>query len=717
MADVAGAYQIGSLCANTYRVVCTYVGYATDTVTLTLRRNEIVNFRLHSDSTSMNEVVVEGERDQRALATQSTVEIKGEELLRTRGTTLAESLTGVTGVYALQTGPTIFKPVIHGLHSNRVLILNNGVRLEGQQWGSEHAPEIDPFIANRLTVVKGAASIRYGSDAIGGVVSADPAPMPSTRGFGGEVNLVGASNNRMGVVSGILQQAFDKKLAGLSWRLQGTIRRAGNTRAPDYYIENTGFREVNYSAAISWKRPRYGVDVYASRFETKLGIFTGSYANSISDLRVKIQQDKPSTPSYFSYAISRPYQQVLHALIKTDAWYRFKNAARLDVVFARQQNDRYEYDFTPLNGSTNPELYLKLVTHTLDVIYSFHSGSKWSSSAGFNGMTQGNVRQYEMLIPNFRNYGGGIFYLAKRTGEKLTLEAGVRYDYRWLRAYLLDNNTAQKITPTFDWQNATGTIGAEYFFRENLSLNAAIGTAWRAPTVSELLSNGVHQSAGSYEKGNQNLTLERAYNFSASLHYSGERVHGEIGVYNNVIDGYIFLKPQGAFIHTVRGSKPVFVYTQVDARFRGIDFSVTWDITKSFSFTAKESLLYAWNNTLHDYLQLVPANRFQNSLRYQFPDGALKQLYASIGGTYTAKQTRVPDNSDFLAPPPGYFLLYADAGFGIPIGKHLANVTLSAGNILNSSYRDYMDRFRYYTDEPGRNFTLRLSMPFGVPSF
>jgi iron complex outermembrane receptor protein len=715
VADEKGRFRIEKLCPGSYTFVCSFLGYTSITYKAILSGNATYNFVLLSEATAIDEVIVKGQREEdRALTSQSRIDIKDEELIKVRGATLGEALTSVTGVYTLQSGPSIFKPVIHGLHSNRILIFNNGVRQEGQQWGSEHAPEIDPFIATKLSVIKGASSIRYGSDAIGGVILVEPSSLPEEPGVSGEVNTVAASNNRMGVVSGIVQGAFDKKLNGLSWRAQGTYRRAGNSQTPDYYMENTGFREGNFSGALGYKKKNFGGEVYYSQFNTQLGIFSGTHAASINDIQAAIQRPEPITPSYFSYTIARPYQQVKHDLFKANAFLIFGNQSRMDVVFARQQNERSEYDYVPLSGRLNPELYLRLISHTVDAIYKHKAIGNYSGTLGFNGITQGNVRQYQMLIPNFRNYGGGLFYIGRWTKDRLTLEGGTRFDYRWLRAYTLDNNTAQVITPTWNFKNFTGTIGSQYYFKPNLSWTVNAGTAWRAPTVNELLSQGVHQSAIAYENGNPDLHSEIAYNFTTSLHFHGNRFHGELGVYNNIIDGYIFLKPDLKYIHTVRGSYPSFTYTQVNARFRGIDVSGTYALVDSLNFTTKVSMLYAWNNTIHDYLQLIPANRYENSLRYGLGNkGPFKQSYIGVTGIYTARQRRVPANSDYLAPPSGYFLLNASLGFSIPINKHVMTFSLTANNLLNQVYRDYMDRFRYFTDEPGRNFMLKVRMPFG----
>jgi iron complex outermembrane receptor protein len=550
---------------------------------------------------------------------------------------------------------------------------------------------------------------------MGGVVLIDPSALPKIPGVSGELNLVGASNNRMGITSGIVQGAFGKKLTGLSWRAQGTYRRAGNSRTPHYYLENTGFQEINFSGTVAYKKENYGAELYYSEFNANLGIFSGTHAETLPDIMAAINRSNPITPSYFSYKIDRPYQHVRHDLFKASAYVKFKNKSRFDLIFARQHNVRSEFDYISLSGRLNPELYLSLISHTFDLIYQHKQIKNFSGSIGFNGLTQGNVRMYEMLIPNFRNYSGGIFLIEKWTKKRLTLEAGIRYDYKWLKAYMLDNNTAQVITPTFNWQNFTGSTGAQYYISENLSWMLNIGSAWRAPSVNELLSNGVHQSAVSYERGNIDLKSERAYNFSTSLKYQGKKLQTELDLYNNYINNYTYLKPALSYIHTARGAFPLFDYTQVNAVLRGADVAITYNILDSLSITSKTSVLFAYNYTIHDYLQLVPANRFENTLKYNLGSiGKMKQVYISVTDLYVAKQERVPANSDYVVSPSGYMLISADLGFSIPVGKQEMSVSFTAANIFNTAYRDYMDRFRYFMDEPGRNFTLRLRVPFEI---
>lgn len=717
-ADPDGHYHFHGLCPGTYHVRGSFVGYGEDVVVVVLKNSVTRNLGLRANAQQLGNVQVTGEREEVPLVSQSQATLSGAALQQTRGLSLGESLKSISGVYSIQTGPTISKPVIHGVYGNRVLILNNGVRQEGQQWSSDHAPEIDPFTATRLSVIKGAASIRYGADAIGGVVLVEPAALPDTAGVGGELNLVGMSNGRLGAASGYVQTAVvDSTSAfhGLSARLQGTLRGAGNAQTARYYLNNTGLREQNFSAALGYHRGAVGGEAFFSRFDTRLGIFSGAENGSITDLAAAIGRDRPLTPDAFSYVVARPYQAVVHELLKVRAHADLARAGTVEGTFARQTDARSEYGdqlpFNPALGNV-PDLFLSLTTHTLDLAWTTPKAPAWSATVGVAGSTQANVRAYEFLIPNFRNYGAGVYALGKHTGERFILEAGLRYDYRWLQAFFLNNSTVIVETPTTIYQAVTGTLGGVLNLGSGLTLSANLGTAWRPPTVNELYAAGVHQSAATYEQGNPGLTREQAYNGTASVNYAGPQVEAEVGGYVNYVQNYIFLRPALRYIRTVRGAYPVFDYTQADVIFRGVDAHVSYRPVPALTATMALSLLWAYNQTASDYLIYAPPQRLQSSLRYALSATATGP-YLEINNLLVARQYRAPQSGDYSPPPAGYALWGAVAGTTLRLGHQPVEVSVSATNLLNTEYRDYLNRFRYYAADLGRNVQLRLRVPFG----
>ena len=728
--DSVGVFRLTGLCPGTYTLDYQFVGYTTQTRRVRVPTESTLTTVTLVSENNLQEVEVTEHRSEAQQILQTQTQLTGQSLEATRGQSLGESLKAITGLYSIQTGPSISKPVIHGLHSNRILILNNGIRQEDQQWGSEHAPEIDAFLASRLTVIKGAASIRYGSDAIGGVVLVEPKAMPTKPGIGGEFNAVGASNGQMGVVSGILEQALAGKLSGLSWRVQGTLKQAGYAKTPHYFLENTSYRERNFSADVHYDHKNYGAEIFYSEFSTRIGLFTGAQVGSLADLYTAIARPEPLRQPGFSYDLGRPYQDVRHGLFKFRAFIRSAQAGTFTLTVARQQNRREEYDFVAFSGSLNPELSLKLTTHTGDLVWepkakTTKNGGAFSGSVGVGGITQGNIRQYLFLIPNFRNYGAGVFAIERYARDRWTYEAGLRADYRYLTAYFLDNATGKTYSDTHHWQNLTGSLGTSYQISPTLDIAANLSTAWRAPNASELYADGLHQSAVAYERGNPNLQQEQAYNGNLALEYTGKRLSAELGLYNNIIQNYIYLKPDSLPVVRQRGAFPAYSYNQVRASFRGVDATIRYQFNSHWLLTSKTSLLFAYDHTNRDYLVFIPPNRTDNSLRYQFTDkGRVVNAYASVSGLLVAKQNRVPAvgsreangqvifTGDFAPPPSGYFLVGAEAGLDYRVGNRPVSLIVTGSNLLDQTYRDYLDRFRYFTDALGRNIAVKLKINF-----
>lgn len=715
----SGSFLINNICPGKHTFKVLYTGYDSFLVDIVLNADTTVAFTLIKAANFLSAVTVTStEAKKTPIATIASSDLKGQALFQTRGATLGETLKSIPGLNSIQTGPSISKPVIHGLHSNRVLVLNNGIRQEGQQWGSEHAPEIDPFIASKITIIKGAASVRYGSDAVAGVILLEPRSIDTNRNVAGELNLVGATNGRMGAVSGLIEGKLSA-VDGLSWRVQGTLKRAGNFKTPNYYLKNTGLSEEDFSLTTAYRKHNFDIELYYSKFHNKLGIFEGSHVGNVTDLYAAFKRDIPLTPSYFSYDINRTYQDISHDLFKASSSYHFHNGNKIELVYADQKNLREEYDID-LPYSTDPDILSKpqisfqLKTQSLDLIYEMPVKNHFSGSLGITSGTQGNVfKGIRYLVPNFRNYSAGAFAIEKYTRNKLTLEAGVRYDYRWLRVYKLNNTTLSPYNTTTDYRNITGTIGATYKFSPHFSINGNIGTAWRAPSVNELYIDGVHLSAASYERGDSSLKSERSYNFTLSAKYESEQFSAELVLYDNVVNNFIYAKPSLLPIQLISGTYPFFQYTQVNANLRGTELDITYRPLQKFSVESKTSIVRAWNRTIHDYLVFIPADRFDNAVRYNMGKiGHLHEAYVGLQNVSVLRQSRVPPNSDYVDPPPGYSLFNVNAGFNSHVFTKDVNISISVNNILNTAYRDYLNRFRYYCDDLGINAVIRLKINF-----
>jgi iron complex outermembrane receptor protein len=259
VSSVAGSFEFRGLCPGEYLIEVTFVGYEPQQVNVRVPLVRMLEIQLVPSSTELQSIVIEGAKANHG-ASQAAALLEENELEALHGKPLGESLKEIPGVNALQTGPSIFKPVIDGLHSQRILILNNGIRQEGQQWGIEHAPEVDPFIASSIQVVKGAETVRYGSAAMGGVIIINPPPLHMTDKIGGEVNTGIMSNNRMAVFSAMVEGSLLAG-SGWSWRLQGSMKKGGDYHAPKHNLSNTGVHEFNFSGALGYEDERRGAEI------------------------------------------------------------------------------------------------------------------------------------------------------------------------------------------------------------------------------------------------------------------------------------------------------------------------------------------------------------------------------------------------------------------------------------------------------------------------
>ncbi len=715
VSDANGNYSLGGLCAGRYTLRCSHLGCEDVIDTLVVEGDIEWNFYPEHHLEELSSAVVQGEYKEEETS-QSVDKLEYNDLLELKGQNLGNSLKEIPGVSSLNTGNNISKPVIHGMHSNRVLILNNGIRHEGQQWGNEHAPEIDPSIAGEMSVVKGANSLRYGPDAIAGVILVNPRPLRNYNGVGGEVSMTGATNGRQGNISAMLEGNHGAAEAW-RWRLQGSLKRGGNIRAPDYYLDNTGVGEYNFSWALGYLKSQFGAEVFYSQFNSDIGIFSGSHIGNLTDLENAFKSDEALKSAEFSYEIGRPWQHIEHEMFKARTYYHFNESSKLELTYARQYNLRQEYDKDrPLNDSLAgldlPALQFEITTHTTDLVYKQGGIKPWRFTAGMSGLYQVNTYEGRFFIPNFYKYGLGVYALERWLPEssKWEFEAGIRYDYIIQEVFIWKGDELQE--PIHNYNNVSGNIGAIYEVMRGFDFRANAGIAWRPPNVNEMYSNGLHHGSAAVEIGDTSLTEERAYNFSVSANMERTRWFANLSLYYNYIEDYIYLKPIQPPTLTIRGAFPTFMFSQVDATISGLDASLGYNIRTRLSFSLKASIVRAFNRTANEYLVLIPPDRFEYGIRYSFNEG--KKIYEPFVGlslTQVLEQIRVPENSDYVPPPPAYALLGLRAGMDVMIGRQRLQMILRIDNMLNHKYRDYMNRWRYFADDMGRNVSLSITLP------
>lgn len=744
--NAAGAVRISGLCDGRYTIAIRFVGFVSQTHVIQVPGPPLF-VAMEESRQVLSEVVVQ-EHAPTITPSQSVASLGAQELSQNLGKPLGEVLKSLAGVSAIQSGPAIFKPVIHGVHSQRILILNNGVRQEGQQWGSEHAPEIDPFIASNITVIKDAGAIKYGTDALGGVIVVTPADLPEQPGFGGKFHLIGSSNGRSGTASALLEGGLRH---GWGWRAHGTLKRSGDFHAPDYVLSNTGFRERSFSVAAGQHREHFGMDIFFSHFQTTVGILRGSAVGSARDLANAIEREPPAFTAPFSYQVQQPRQEVSHSLLKLNThWQRGIHAFHLQ--YGLQYNHRLEFDLRRGALREIPALGFKLYTHTLDFEWERARSAVRTSCWGINTMLQDNNKvdgtQTIPFIPNYTNVSGGLFAIEKWTKGNWQWDLGVRYDWRSYRIVGFDFlNRLFRANNQF--HNVSGTVGARHKLTSRATLASTLGTTWRPPNVAELYSLGTHQSAAAIEYGllldeqttevrplsDTQFANEQALKWVGTYAWQNARSQFELSGYANYIFNYIYLRPTGV-TESLRGVFPYFRYTQTDALFLGMDANYSLQLHQNWMARGRASLLRASDVRTNDYLIFIPPNRVEVALRYEKPVwGTWSNFYVEAKPRYVLRQTRAPrvvtvteilDSKDsgldlfagdgrifdFLAAPPAYFWLGGALGISKSLNASRLDFRLSVDNALNRAFREYTNRMRYFADEIGRNISFSASWVF-----
>ena len=717
--DNKGFFRITALCPGNYILICQMSSFDPVEIPISiqdeLRHQE--DFRLQNHDEHLQEVVVSGKK------TETSAQLRGslskEERAERDGLSLGEMMRGISGVQSLQTGSTISKPVIHGMHSSRVIILNQGVRQEGQQWGSEHAPEIDPFVSKNIQVIKGPGGLRYGGDAIGGIVMMEPDALPDSAGTSGEIQSIYFTNGRQGVLSGSLQGGFNHT-KGWGWRIQGTVKNGGNIQTANYYLANTGIQEQNFSAALGYKKAKWSSDLFFSHFHSVIGIYLGSHIGNVNDLENSIARTRPFaafTPLEFSREIDRPNQDVTHSLGKIKSQYQLNNGRAIRTTLALQNDERLELDVLRAGKNINNLQFLLRTFNGEILLDESNSNQLWKGQFGINFQLQGNITSGKdvvsptlttSLLPNYFQNTIGLFGIERIVKEKYEFEFGLRIDEKTIDVHRPKVNYSNIIYRNANhYLGLSGSLGLKYHWTDKLENHLILARAFRAPGVNELFSYGVHHGAAAFEIGDPSLKGETAYNLSLNTLYAPKNLQIELGVYNNYIQNFIYLRPMvdngnAVYFTTVRGAFPGFAYEQINAVFQGIDAPISYQISPKLSFQQKSSIVHAFDVSHNfSYLVNIPANRFEYTLSYRWMQ---EKQYISLGLVQVGEQTRVEPGSDYAAPPKGYQLIQAN--WGIRLKKIDLGVRIT--NAFNTAYRDYLNRFRYFADDQGRNISLRV---------
>ena len=678
---------------------------------------------------NLNEVTVTGVTgDTKLKHATAPVSIVSPQVLRaTASTNIIGAIAHQPGVSQLTTGGSISKPIIRGLGYNRVVVMSEGVRQEGQQWGDEHGVEVDGSSVNSVEILKGPASLMYGSDAMAGVVILHSKPTLAEGDMRANVSTEYQTNN------GLFN--YNRSLAGnqhgFVWdaRFSDKMAHAYKNKY-DGYVPGSQFREragrLMLGVDKTWGHSRLTWTAY----HLTPGIVEGDRNPETGELEC-------STNNVKTYGKSLPFQQVKHYKLVWDNSLSL-SSGYLKAIIGYQQNRRQEFE----ESADEYELFFKLHTLTYDLRYLTHEWDGWKFSTGIGGMYQksGNEGE-EYLIPDYRLFDFGIYATTtKAIGDSWTLNGGVRYDHRRLHGDELIEDGDMRFTDfSRHFNGLTGSIGAVCNINKHFNVRLNLARGFRTPNMSELSSNGVHEGSIRYELGNQQLKAEYSLQADLGIDFTSRYVSAQVALFANRIDNYIFTHRLN---QEIEEGYLTYAYTQGDARLlgfeAGIDFHPVHSIHFSNSFSYVDArLMHASADT--KYLPFTPAPHWASELKWELfhhshttvnhhhtTDAAhrslFNNLYVAAGLDCYLKQTHIYSADDTETKTSGYALLSLSAGSDIQVkGKKIAELYITADNLLDKAYQNHLSRLKYADVNAatgrrgifnmGRNITFKIVVP------
>lgn len=682
-----------------------FIGYKTLSKSVDFSIPSAFEFAMIPTVMEAKEVVITGSAfstDERTNSTSVTA-VGKMELLNRPSSNLIDAISRVAGVSQVTTGSAVSKPVIRGLSYNRVLTLVNGTKQEGQQWGDEHGIEVDQYSAERVEVLRGAASLLYGSDALGGVINIiDPLP-PTDGQIKGEFLTNYASNNGLSGTS--LMVGGNNN--GFVWRGRGTYKSAFSFNTPDGRIPNTGYNETNLGAQLGLNRPWGYTHLDISSFKSNIGL--PDFERNSSGLF----EDEDGIP--FSNAqlkdrdLLLPYQDVRHNKIALNNSLLL-GTGRLRTNIAFQNNQRREME----ESKDDPSLFFDLKTYSYDLKYYFQEKNAWESVFGVAGAMQDNKNKApELLIPDYSSTDFGFFGYAKKTwNQKTTFNLGTRFDYRNIRGDQMEEDGMSKFSEfENDFSNISGALGFTHQFSDRLNFKANLGSAFRAPNIAELGSDGVHEGTFRYEIGNSQLKSEQSFYGDLSLDYENEKVNAGFSLFNNLINNYIYYRQSDNESRVIDGDVfPVFRYVQDNANLYGAEATLKLHPNKVIHFENSFSYTRGKNRGTDSPLPFIPAAELRNELRIEPTIGNLENTYFSVELQNVFRQNRI---DLFETPTNAYTLVNVSIGTTFMLNKQPLRLNIAANNLFDKAYASHLSRLKYENIlNPGRNISVGIYLPF-----
>lgn len=740
ISDTMGRYTIKNLPQGKYLVEVSFLGFSSVVEAIELKGNVQKNFQLTQAFAEAGNVTVTGVSAATSVKrTPIPVNIiRQQELNRGTSTNLIDALTKTAGISQVSTGAAISKPVIRGLGYNRVVVVNDGIRQEGQQWGDEHGIEIDEYNVSRVEILKGPASLMYGSDALAGVINfISIVPVAEGSIKGNLFSTYQTNNKQRGVHLDV-----GGNHNGLIWGVYGSYKGAADYKNKfDGNVFNSKFNERNFGSYIGVNKSWGFSHWYISQFNQQVGLIEGE-RDSASGKFTKIVNNNGNeeivltgVKDFSSTEPFIPYQQIKHFKIASDNNFHVgKN--RLTVALAFQRNQRQE--FGNVLVPKEKALYFDLKTINYNLQYHLPERKNWKTSIGANGMQQTNRNKgVEALIPEYTLFDVGLFLYSQKRFDKLTLSGGVRFDNRAINTKELFETGMvkfEKINKNFS--NISASAGLSYELSKAVTLKYNMARGFRAPSIPELSSNGAHEGTNRYEYGEQSLKSETSFQVDAGIELSTPHVIFSGNIFYNALDNFIYYRKLTSYTGSdsiiVDGTDQFFAFRfdQNKAKLFGAEFSI--DIhPHPLDWLHIESVFSYVRGTLNKEqdgsknLPFIPATRLINVLKAEFAkkNQKFRNAYIKVELDNSFAQDNPFSGYNTETKTPGYSLF--NAGLGGEVTKKdktIFSVFLSANNITDVTYQNHLSRLKYTAINNttgrqgvfnmGRNFSFKINVPF-----
>ena len=649
----------------------------------------------------LNEVTVTGVTGDTKLknSTAPISIISGKELRQTTSTNIIDAIAHQPGVAQITTGSGISKPIIRGLGYNRIIVMNEGVRQEGQQWGDEHGIEIDAQNVNSVEIQKGPASLMYGSDAMAGVLILHGSPIQPEGEMMANVSTEYQTNN--GLFDYSLNFAGNQK--GFVWDARFTDRYAHAYKNKyDGYVPGSQFSERAGRLMLGVNKHWGHSHLTATIFHQTPSIVEGERDEVTGELEC-------ATDNVKIYSKALPFQQIYHYKAVWDNSLNLKNGW-LKAIIGYQQNRRQEFE----EDEDEYELYFKLHTVTYDVRYLSQAFNGFKMAGGINGMWQQSLNLgEESLIPEYRLFDIGAYATISKSLDQLTLNGGLRFDNRHLDFHKRN------------FSGVTGSVGAVWNANEHMNLRLNMARGFRAPNMSELGSDGVHEGTIRYEIGNPDLKPEYSWQADLGLDFTSQYVSAQVALFANRIENYIFAQ---RIEEVMEEGFRTYEYTQGDARLLGFEAGVDFHPIHSLHF--ENTFSYVDAQQLHanedaKYLPMTPAPRWNSELKLELSHNGrmmLNNAFVALELECNLAQNHYYKVDDTETRTPAYTLLSLSAGTDLNIHqKKVAELYISAENLLNTAYQNHLSRLKYCdvnnatgrqgVYNMGRNIVMKVIVP------